>query len=130
MNLKGKFKNIGSSAVADLTTVVAMGFAKKGLAFLPDNVAGKDISPAIKGGVGYLAVKLLLGNAKKGIMQNAALGASLGCLAIAASPLLEKVGINGVEDSYVGGSEFIRISRDGSVNGTPTSQNAYVGNVL
>jgi hypothetical protein len=132
MNLKGKFKNIGKEAIGDLTTVAAIGLAKKGLGLLPSNVAGKDIPPAIKGGVGYLLVKMFLSGSKKGLMQNVANGASLGCLAVAASPILEKIGINGnIENAYVGGSEFIRISRNG-VQGKeePTSQNAYVGSVL
>ncbi len=124
-NLKGKFKNIGKSVLSDGITVVSLKGAQKGLSLVPSNIMGKDISPAIKGAGGYLLVRMFLGGSK-GIMQNVANGAALGCLSVAASPILEKVGIgSNIDEAYLGGSsEFIRIT--GNAGSKISSDNAFV----
>jgi hypothetical protein len=126
MNLKGKFKNIGSSVVSDLTIVAGIGAGKKALSFIPNVVAGKDLSPTIKGAGAYLLSKILLPTPKKGIMANVVTGMQLGFATVAASPLLSKIGIGGIDSSYVnGGDDFIRITKAG-VNGNDTIDMSYV----
>lgn len=133
MNLKGKFKNIGSGVVSDLTIVAGIGAGKKALSFIPDSVAGKDLSPTVKGAGAYLLSKILLPTPKKGIMANAVLGMQLGFAQVAASPLLSKIGIGGIDDSYVnGGDDFIRITKAGvsAVNDDPLSvDSSYVNGI-
>lgn len=130
MNLKGKLKNIGSGVVSDLTIVAGIGAGKKALSFIPDNIAGKDISPTIKGAGAYLISKLLLPTPKKGIMANALLGMQLGFAAVAASPILSKIGIGAIDSSYIGNDDFIRISKAGVTGAETAIPEAYVGSIL